>query len=125
MQYKFLFENLYLTNRIFMQALIAVEDAASLQRVCLNGQEVFCLIMSRLFVNLSKFGVVSVDRPSTISAERETAGSNFVLKTGARLVTNAILSNGAHGMAMPAAVGCWRCLRHLTAITVAIDTRLG
>lgn len=105
--------------------MIVVEDAASLQRICLNGQEVFSLIMSRLFVNLSKFGVVSVDQSSNLSTESETEDPTFILKNGARLVTNSILSNGARGMAMPVAVSCWRCLRYLTAITVAIDTRLG
>lgn len=101
-----------------------MEDAASLQRVCLNGQEVFTLILSRVCANLSTFGVVSLDR-STNAARSQDEGQISMLKRSARLVTDAILSNGSKGIALPAAVGCWRSLRHITAVTVAVITRLG
>eukprot|EP00980_Cylindrotheca_fusiformis_P005609 scaffold1184_cov132-Cylindrotheca_fusiformis.AAC.30 len=107
------------------QASTAIEDAASLQRVCLNGQEVFSLILSRYFANLFKFGVVHIDQSSVAPEEPGYGEPSFRLKRSARLVTDAILSNGAQGMAMPAAVGYWRCLRHLTAVTVAVVSRLG
>lgn len=42
------------------------------------------------------------------------------LKQSARLVTDAILSNGAKGLDMPSAVKSWRSLRHLTAVIVAL-----
>lgn len=91
----------------------------------MNGQEVFSLILSRFFANLSKFGVVPIDQSLSVPDESGSDGPSFRLKRSARLVTDAILSNGAQGMAMPAAVGCWRCLRHLTAVTVAVVSRLG
>lgn len=112
--------------KLVPKASTAVEDAASLQRVCLNGQEVFTLILSRVCANLSTFGVVSIDRSTTAAHNQESSeGQISMLKRSARLVTEAILSNGSKGIAMPAAVGCWRCLRHITAVTVAVITRLG
>jgi hypothetical protein len=102
-----------------------VEDAASLQRVCVNGQEVVSLIMSRLFANLATLGVVSINQSLSAQVKSDADEPSFLLKRSARLVTDAILSNGTQGMNMPAAVGYWRSLRHLTATTVAVATILG
>jgi hypothetical protein len=93
--------------------------------VCLNGQEVFTIILSRLFADLSKKGVVSLDESLNALADSQADEPTFLLKRSAALVTDAILSNGTDGMNMPKAVGCWRGLRHLTAITVAAVTQLG
>lgn len=97
---------------------------ASLQRVCLNGQEVVSLILSSLLANLAKYGVVSIDQ-SSHQVKPTTDEPSFLLKRSSGIVTDAILSNGTQGMNMAAAVGYWRSLRHLTATTVAISTRLG
>ena len=108
---------------MFLKALDSVEIAASLQRVCLNGAEVFGLILSRVLANLAEYGVIPVDGYSSPSTQPEMGGPNSHLKRSARLVTNAILSNGADGLDMPGAVSRWRCLRHLTAVTVAVVTK--
>ena len=50
---------------------------------------------------------------------------NRALKQSAKLVTQAILSNGSSGLDMSSAVRQWRCLRHLTALTVAVVTDNG
>jgi hypothetical protein len=102
-----------------------MEDAASLQRVCLNGHEVFCLILSRFLANLSEYGVIPIDESVTSQPKDKVEEPSVLLKRSARLVTDAILSNGTEGLNMPAAVACWRSLRHLTAITVAIVTKSG
>ena len=96
-----------------------------MQRVCVNGQEVFVFVLSRLFGDLSRKGVVSLDESLTTKGDTEALDPAFLLKRSANLVTNAILSNGTGGMDMPKAVACWRGLRHLTAITVATVTQLG
>lgn len=111
---------------IVQKASVAVEHAASLQRVCLNGQEVFTLILSRVCANLSTLGIVPTYRLTNIApGQGSLDGQISMLKRSARLVTDAILSNGSQGIAMPEAVGCWRCLRHFTAVAVAMVTRLG
>ena len=111
----------------FMKAIRTVEETASLQRVCLNGQEVFCLILSRLLVNLSELGVIPVDEAGLSSHfdDADVEEISPLLKRSAKLVTQAIISNGVAGLNMPAAVGCWRCLRHLTAVAVAMITKCG
>ena len=108
------------------KALVAIEDAASLQRVCLNGQRVFLLILTKLLSNLSTFGVVSIHKMAGSSpAPEHEATSNILLKRSAKLVTDTILLNASKGLTMPYAVDCWRCLRHLNAIVLAMVTRLG
>lgn len=44
------------------------------------------------------------------------------LKQSARLVTDAILSNGTKGLDMTTAVRSWRCLRHLCELCLAVVT---
>lgn len=96
-----------------------MEDAASLQRVCLNGQDVFFLILSRLISNLGDRGTIHL-KTGTPTGEEED-----LLKKSARLVTDAILSSGTEGLDMKSAVRCWRSLRHLSAVTVSIVTKSG
>jgi hypothetical protein len=107
------------------KALVAIEDAASLQRVCLNGQQVFVLIMTKLLANLSTFGVLPLERITSGAVPSKTEETSILLKKSAKLVTDTILFNATKGMNMPAAVDCWRCLRHLSAIAVAMISRLG
>lgn len=106
-------------------ALAALEDCASLQRVCMNGAEVFILIMTRLFSNLSTFGVVSMEKLTSFAAQADGDEPSVLLKKSAKLVTDTILSSSSNGITLPTAVDCWRCLRHLIAIAVAVETRLG
>lgn len=96
-----------------------------MQRVCLNGNETFTLILSRLLSNLSTFGAIPIGEFSALPSAGESEGPSDLLKRSARLVTEAILSNGTDGLNMAAAVGCWRCLRHLTALAVAVVTKSG
>ncbi|CAB9514210.1 Lipopolysaccharide-responsive and beige-like anchor protein [Seminavis robusta] len=100
------------------KALHAVEEAASLQRVCLNGHDVFCLILSRLVADLGARGTI-------LQKGRALTGEEDLLKRSARLVTDAILSSGTEGLDMKSAVRCWRSLRHLAAITVSVITKSG
>ena len=68
---------------------------------------------------------MSLDESMNAKVGSQTDEPTFLLKRSAVLVTNAILSNGTDSMKIPEAVGCWRGLRHLTAITVAAVTQLG
>lgn len=102
------------------KALHSVEDAASLQRVCLNGQDVLFLILSRVVANLGTFGTIQLTNKNAIDSQ-----TGDPLKRSARLVTDAILSSGTQGLEMKAAAKCWRSLRHLSAIIVSIVTKNG
>ena len=115
-------------------AFDAVETAASLQRVDANGPEIFSILLSHLFTDLIERGTVAgAERtcaddagggPGGVGAA-SGAGRNRALKQSARLVTQTILSNGSSGLDMASAVRQWRCLRHLTALTVAVVTESG
>jgi hypothetical protein len=107
------------------RALVAVEDCSSLQRVCVNGQQVLILILSKLFENLAESGVLPLEKIAVQAAVHDQEQSHVLLKRSARFVTDTILSNSTKGMTMPEAVDCWRSLRHLTAISVAMINRLG
>ena len=56
--------------------------------------------------------------------ERATGESNALLKVHAKLVTDAILSNGARGMKLSSAMICWKFLKYLTVATTAFVTSL-
>ena len=100
----------------------AVEYTASLQRSCVNGTEVLLLVLGWFCVNIFEHGTVL--EIGSISAEAwkdiNLESDSLPLKQSARLVTDAILSNGARGMDIPTAVKSWRSLRHLIEIVVAI-----
>ena len=103
----------------------AIEQAASLQRVCVNGHEVFSVVLSHLLAELVEHGtVMDIDAISPAS-EGQPIERNRALKQSARIVTKSILSDGAEGMDMASAVKQWRCLRHLCALTVAVVTASG
>ena len=89
----------------------------------MNGQEVFCLILSNLVANLSEMGVVSIQGSQIDDTHLEEQSVH--LKRSANMVTAGIATNGAQGMNLPAAVSSWRCLRYITAVTVAMVTKLG
>ena len=117
--------NLIAVSSYYLQLLFALEDAASLQRICLNGPQVFSLLLSRLISNLSDYGVVPLDGDFVTPLNADDGTPSMHLKRSATLVTNAILSNGAEGLDMPSAISRWRCLRHLSAVTVAIVAKSG
>lgn len=110
-------------------AFEAIEMAASLQRVDANGSEVFCIILSHVFADLIERGTVpNIEQYEHGDEQRQGPSSgmrNRALKQSARLVTQAILSNGALGMDLTAAVKQWRCIRHLASLTVAVVTESG
>ncbi len=109
----------------FTQALHAVETTASLQRVCVNGHDVLLLILSSLCENLFDYGTIheigsiSKDDWKGINLEADSV----LLKQSAKLVTDAILSDGTKGLDLNAAVRSWRSLRHLTEIIVSVVTK--
>ena len=104
------------------QTLQILEQAASLQRTCVNGQEVLTLILSHLLADLSAFG--TLDTPIAAAAE-DSGERNRLLKQSARMVSNAIMSNGKDGFDTTSAVQQWRRLRHLTSIVAAVVTKIG
>jgi hypothetical protein len=107
---------------------VALEETAALQRVFVNGSEVFALILSHLFANLFQNGVTSLDqrqRPKKMDIEEGEGGPSVLLKYTAKIVTDAILSNGARGMNLSAATICWRFLKYLVVSTTAFVTSLG
>jgi hypothetical protein len=107
------------------KAFEAVEMAASLQRVDANGSEVFSILLSHLFADLIENGTIANIESTYSQSEANTIVKNRALKQSAKLVTQAIISNGSMGLDMSSAVRQWRCLRHLTALTVAVVTDNG
>jgi hypothetical protein len=105
------------------KAFDAVETAASLQRVDVNGPEVFGIVLSHLYADLIEKGTVS-SVESTYQKESPNI-KNRALKQSARLVTQAILTNGQGGLNMASAVRQWRSLRHLVSLAVAVVTEFG
>ena len=106
-------------------AFDAVEMAASLQRVDANGSEIYSILLSHLFADLIEKGTVASIEKTYSNSEAKNTGRNRALKQSAKLITQSILSNGASGIDMKTAVKQWRCLRHLTALTVAVVTESG
>lgn len=105
------------------QSFDAVEMAASLQRCHANGSTIFTILLSHLFADLIEKGTIA--SVEIACKNSEPRGRNRALKQSARLVTKSIMSNGAEGIDMPSAVKQWRCLRYLTALTVAVITECG
>jgi len=96
-----------------------------MQRVCINGHEVFSILLSHLLAELVESGTI-VDIETLEFPEQSNPNErNRALKQSARIVTTAILSNGMEGMGTASAIQQWRSLRHLTAITVAVITKSG
>jgi hypothetical protein len=106
------------------QSFDAIEMAASLQRCHANGSDIFKILLSHLFADLIERGTIASVEIDCNSPE-SSISRNRALKQCARLVTQSILSNGAEGMDMSSAVKQWRCLRYLTALTVAVVTECG
>jgi hypothetical protein len=104
------------------QALQILEQAASLQRTCINGHEVLTLILSHLLAVLNTFG--TSDTPVTPTTEHSGERSRLLIQS-ARMVTNVIMSNGNDGFDTTTAIKQWRCLRHLTAVVAEVVTKSG
>jgi hypothetical protein len=107
-----------------MKSVAALEETAALQRVYVNGPEVFALILSHIIANLYQSGVVAFDLGPNLTKESGIADTSAVLKQHAKMVTDAILSNGAKGMKLSAAMVCWRFLKYITVSTTAFITNL-
>lgn len=107
-----------------MKSVIALEEAAALQRVYVNGPEVFALILSHIIANIFQFGVVSSNLGLNSKVEADTGEPSLLLKHHANMVTDAILSNGARGMKLSTAMACWRFLKYLTVSATAFVTSL-
>jgi hypothetical protein len=92
-----------------------------------NGHDVLLLILGSLcndiFENgsLLEAGSLSAQDWEGVDLEQESP----LLKQSARLVTDAILSNGIKGLDIQVAVRSWRGLRHLTEVVVAVITKSG
>jgi len=90
-----------------------------------NGLDVLLLVLSGLCANLFEHGMLF--EVGSISAQDwknvDLEQDSLLLKQSAKLVTDAILSNGTKGLDMTSAVRSWRSLRHLTEIVVAVVTK--
>jgi hypothetical protein len=107
------------------KAFNAVEMAGSLQRTDANGSEIFSILLSHLLADLIEKGTIASVERTYSNADASNASRNRALKQSARLVTQSILSNGVDGIDLTSAVKQWRCLRYLTALTVAVVTGSG
>ena len=93
----------------------------------MNGHHTLFLILSGLLSNLFDHGTLR-DVGSMSSVDWKEIDIDYespLLKQCARLVTDAILSNGTKGLDLSTAVRSWRLLRHLTEVIVAVTTASG
>jgi hypothetical protein len=116
--------NILFFNLFSTKSIAALEEAAALQRVYVNGQEVFALILSHIIANLFQLGVVPFELELKPEKDVGVGESNALLKYHAKMVTDAILSNGSRGMKLSIAMVCWRFLKYLTVSTTAFVTSL-
>ena len=93
-----------------------------------NGHHVLILILSSLCGNifedgtLLEVGSLSAQDWKDVDLDLES----LLLKQSAKLITDAILSNGTKkGLDLTSAVRSWRSLRHLTEVIVAVVTKSG
>ncbi len=107
------------------KAFNAVEMAGSLQRTDANGPEIFSILLSHLLADLIEKGTLASVEMMYSNHDATNVGRNRALKQSAKLVTLSILSNGVEGLDLTSAVKQWRCLRYLTALTVAVVTESG
>jgi hypothetical protein len=104
-----------------------VEKTSALERVFVNGRDVLLLLFSGVCIDiynegtLVDVGTLSAQDWKDVDIERDS----LLLKQSAKLVTDAILSQGTKGLDMPSAVRSWRGLRHLTEVAVAITSLCG
>ncbi len=114
-------------NSYLFQAFEAVEKAAALERMSTNGRDVVFLVFSALCADIFNHGTLL--EIGSISAqdfrEVDIEHDSLMLKQSARLVTDAILSNGTKGLDLPTAVRSWRSLRHLAEIVNAMVAKSG
>lgn len=90
-----------------------------MQRVYVNGSEVFALILSHILANTSRFGVVPLHLQPTFKLAKSEEDPSALLKSHAKMVTDAILSNGARGMKLSTAMACWKFIKYLVVVTSA------
>jgi hypothetical protein len=101
------------------RSFFALEQAAALKRVFVNGEAVFNILLSHVFADLIENGVLSSTYFSTLENDRVLEPEQS-LKESARLINEAILSSGASGIDMTVAAAQWRNIIHLSTIAVAV-----
>jgi hypothetical protein len=104
-----------------------VERVAALQRMAINGNHVLILVLSNLCGDIFENGTL-LDVGSLSAQDWEDLDlelESVLLKQSAKLITDAILSNGTKGLDLSSAVRSWRSIRHLTEVVVAVVTKCG
>ena len=93
-----------------------------MERVCVNGHDVFCLVLNHLLSELIDKGTVS-----SIKTGNENAGEmNWLLKESARMVTEAILAKGSNiSIDASFALKQWHGLRHLAVVASCVVAKSG
>lgn len=97
------------------EGISALELAASLQRVCVNGVSVFSILLSHVLNDLITAGT-SLKSSIISSDSMDTSPENQILKDCAEAFFNMDVAQAAKH---------WRKLRHITAIVVATITDNG
>ena len=94
-----------------------------MERVCVNGHDVFCLILDHLLSELIDKGtVISVSNGNTNGGGQ----GNWLLKESARLVTEAILAKGSNSSVDASfALKQWHGLRHLAVVASCVVAKSG
>jgi hypothetical protein len=95
--------------------------------MAINGNHVLILVLSNLCGDIFENGTL-LDVGSLSAQDWEDLDlelESVLLKQSAKLITDAILSNGTKGLDLSSAVRSWRSIRHLTEVVVAVVTKCG
>jgi hypothetical protein len=103
------------------QDVFAVEQAVSLERVCVNGYIVCELILNHLLFDLTEYGTMNL----TTMPNRDSMNEHWLLKESARRVTDAILSKGNNPNDAAFALKQWHSLRHLAVTCSCVVSKSG
>lgn len=107
------------------QALEAVETTAALERVFVNGHDVLLLVLSSFCCNIAEEGTLLEVGALSAQDWKDVDLETILLKQSAKLVTDAIISNGTQGLEMATAVRSWRGIRHLFEVIVSVAGKCG
>jgi PH domain associated with Beige/BEACH len=99
-----------------------VEQAASLERICVNGHDVLCIILNHLLSELIQKGTID----SLVINTKNVLDTNLLLRESAKMVTEAILAKGSNSSVDASfAVAQWHALRHLVVVVNCVISKCG
>jgi hypothetical protein len=93
-----------------------------LERICVNGHDVLCIVFNHLLSELIQKGTID----SLTNNTKNLSDSTLLLTESARMVTEAILAKGSNSSVDASfAVAQWHALRHLVVVINCVISKCG